>query len=492
MPGLWLPLASSTGTTSGTATVSTFELTDADGNPVLAAPGSGGASTNSAVYHPGTDRTYLAYLGEGRDCYILAYQHATGTMIGPEFVGIYPLPDDDNHGNPTVAVDHDGHIHIVWGSHGRGDVSLAAEHRHSRSDNPHDITAWTTTAIGEGTYAHLAVAANGDLLLFDRIDNDHNSTFPAHEYGALRVSTNGTTFGSASAVIDTTGTPEALSDAYLIAATMEDDGLVHLSWTVARGATHDSTRTNLYHATYDHTTGTLAAMDGTDLGATIDWTEHASVLAATGTNVQQIKHLMVGDKVHIAYTVGTFTTVPEGTFETYVATWDGAAWSTVATGAESPWGYGIGGLAPYGDGLIGMFTSRTGTYSDITAWISPDGATWQQAGTFLEGSSGEGFGRVQPIYDGPWMAYAQEMPTDWAATSATSSDLLPLHIIKRAGLHDPDQFAAVDHDHDGTYSPVAHTHEGTEHREVAMVGSGASLEPVTNTDEDDWLYGVFT
>ena len=44
------------------------------------------------------------------------------------------------------------------------------------------------------------------------------------------------------------------------------------------------------------------------------------------------------------------------------------------------------------------------------------------------------------------------------------------------------------HDHDADYSPLGHTHTGGDRWEVVMTGSGASLEPVTNDAETDWLY----
>jgi hypothetical protein len=50
--------------------------------------------------------------------------------------------------------------------------------------------------------------------------------------------------------------------------------------------------------------------------------------------------------------------------------------------------------------------------------------------------------------------------------------------------------ASGTHDHDADYAPIGHTHSGGSggRWEVLMTGSGASLEPVTNDDETDWLY----
>jgi hypothetical protein len=44
------------------------------------------------------------------------------------------------------------------------------------------------------------------------------------------------------------------------------------------------------------------------------------------------------------------------------------------------------------------------------------------------------------------------------------------------------------HDHDSDYAAIGHTHAAGARWEVLMTGSGASLEPVTNDAETDWLY----
>jgi hypothetical protein len=48
--------------------------------------------------------------------------------------------------------------------------------------------------------------------------------------------------------------------------------------------------------------------------------------------------------------------------------------------------------------------------------------------------------------------------------------------------------ASGDHNHDSDYADIAHTHAGAGRWEVLMTGSGATLEPVTNDAETDWLY----
>ena len=477
----WAPGEGSGGTA---ATMPAGVLVETSGSQLAAAPDSVYVNNYCAAYDADTDRTYLAFLGEGRDCYATYFAHATGTLAAPVFVGTNPLSDPaDNHGGPTLAIDQDGHVHIVWGGHGRATVALAANHQHSRSDNPHDISAWTTQDIGEGTYPHLHVASNGDLLIFDRADDNHGSTFPAHEFVGVRRSTDGglTWDSPGSAVIDTTGSPEAFSDAYLFASSMRDDGTIDLFWTVARGAAHDGTRSNVYHAIFDPATNTLSSADGTALGATVDWTDHTACLAATATNVQAIRAVVFdGDRIHAAYTTGTIVSGEEANMEIHVTTWGGTAWSSVDTGARAEWFYQELMLGRHGDKVIGVFGTRTtADRHDLTIWVSPDGATWHDSGVRIAGSTGEGFSAIGPVNGGPWFALAQEMADDWARTNATTDDLLPIHVIGQPTFDTTTTVTSG-----GTVDAATIRDAGR--WEVVVTGSPAVA--VTTADGSDWLY----
>jgi hypothetical protein len=374
----------------------------------------------AATYHASTERTYIAYLGLQRDLYITYYDHVAASFVTPVEIFNYPLSDSDNHGAPALAVDHDGRIHIVWGSHN-------SNHRHSRSDNPDDISAWTTTSISTtGTYPNLDVdPATGDLYLIDRAGSSgHTSPFPSHAYGSIRKSTDGTTWSAATSLVDTTGTPESASDFYIRGAMFGDDGLLHFAWQVARGSSHDDTRINIYHAKYDPSDGNLYSADGTNLGTEITWAEHPDCLAVERQPIGVNTLTVSGNMVAIPYTAGT-----AGLF---VAVWDGSTWNDTDLSLTAP---STKEAFPAAWKVTGGWRMAlpilNGSLGDIVLYGALNaGTNWFEAGTLLSGASGEGFAKVGPVKGGgPVVALTQEEATSFAATSATVSDLVPLHAI---------------------------------------------------------------
>lgn len=384
-----------------------------------AAPSQPYVNGPQAVYDPATHRTYLAYLGLERDMYVTYVDHLTGVVATPVEVGAYPLPDNDNHGAPTLAIDHDGFIHVVWGGHGTA-------HQHSKSGAAHDISAWTTQALSAGTYPHLVVAPNGDLLIFDRPGTGYAATYPSNAYLAVRRSTNGGTSWSDAAIVDANGTPETDTAVYCWGAELVDD-LVHLTWTLLRGG-GGGTREDLYHATYNPADGTLAALDGTDLGTLIDWTDHATVLAVDYSPVIVARPTVVSaDEIYVVWQTDDGGAV----WTLKVSRWGGSAWSTVdAPIASTDTPYGV--VKKWGDTLLLLAGERrAGSYNDLTVYVSHDlGTTWEPAGAIAEGDTGEGYQRVNLIGGGgPWWAITQQAPTGFADTSATSSDLTPVTAV---------------------------------------------------------------
>lgn len=439
----------------------------------------------AATYDPASNRTYFAYLGLERDLYVTYYDHQAATYATPVEVGAYPISDGDNHGAPSLVVDLDGYIHVVWGSHN-------TTHRHSRSDNPFDISAWTTNTItGEGTYPHLTVdPASGDLYLLDRAGaSGHSSPFPSHAYGSLRKSTDGTSWSAAVSIVDTTGAPETSTDFYLRGATFGDDGMLHFAWQVARGTTHDDVRTNIYHAYLDPSDDSLYAADGSSLGSSIDWTDHSDCLAVTRDPIG-VNTLTVADGlIAIPYTAETD--------DLFVAVWDGSSWTDTDLGLTAPSteeAFPAAWKVPGGWRLA--LPILNGSFGDVDLYGATNAGTdWVKIGTLLFGASGEGYAKVASVGGGgPIVALTQEEQTSFALTNATVSDLVPLVALSDSGFV---------HSHVGVYSPVGHTHDDRYYTEAevdALVGVGGAGEllmqdgvssppvPLETEDGTDWLY----
>lgn len=440
--GKWHPLPNGSASVASTAGLSAREL------DVGAAPWSSNTScTPIGEYDPVSDRTFLAYTGLERDLFVLYYDHSTDTMSTPVHVDVNPIPDMDVHNAPTLAIDHDGLIHVVWGSHN-------TPHRHAISDTARDISSWTVSDIHAGTYPKLVVLDDGDILLFDRVGAGHGSTFPSHEYASVRRYSGGA-WGTATSIIDTTGTPESFSDAYLWFVSYAA-GIIHLTWTVARGTKHNDQKPAMYHATYDPADGTLATIDGTDLGSVITWAEHPSCLVynAGGDLLDAATHLVRDDGSVIL----AFRQHVASAFTVITSTWDGTSWTNTDTGIRQAHQNDGAVVLPYFDGLIGLFSQRESgaAFGDVGVWMSGDGVSWTSAGVIIEGATGEGFGLLGPIAgNGPWLVVGEEWPTSYPWTDATESDLLPLYAVAAPLARHTHKYAPTGHTHDAADLPVA-------------------------------------
>lgn len=376
-----------------------LEATDA------AAPQTVYFNGEQAVYDSG--RTYIAYLGLERDLYVTYYDHAAETFASHVEVGAYPIADNDNHGAPTICLDGDGHIHVVWGSHN-------TTHRHSVSDSPGDISAWSTSTItGAGTYP-IVRPFDGDLYLVDRPGSGHSATFPSHEYESLRVWTG--SWSAAAELIDTTGSPESDSDVYLSEAKFHTDDRLHMVWTVARGSSHDGTRINVYHAAYDPSDGNMYAADDTNLGAVVTWAEHVDCLVWEGRPVSRAKLVFGHSLIVIPHNTSNISSAMVSVY--------GSGWTTYDTH---------------------IYTNSVPTlYPTVSAWrmVIKDGGgsmvvyespgttptDWQLVGLIEAGDFGTGWSIGSVLDADEAVALAIQNP-EVVPTSATGPDLRPLMLV---------------------------------------------------------------
>ncbi|WP_045033608.1 BNR-4 repeat-containing protein [Draconibacterium sediminis] len=127
--------------------------------------------------------TYIAYQGEKEDPYVAAYDHKKEMWIGPYKAGTSLLGKTsgkkiDNHGKPTLVVDGEGYIHVVFGGHGGskefGENSLGnyncGKQIHVKTKKPMDISSWeeVDNLTPFATYSQFLKMDNGDIYLFYR------------------------------------------------------------------------------------------------------------------------------------------------------------------------------------------------------------------------------------------------------------------------------------------------------------------------------------
>jgi len=121
-----------------------------------------------AIYAPSEEKVYITYQGTGFDPYIFYYDEANDTISEAVKIGENPTADvryGDGHGSPTLWLDPDGYIHVLYGGHG-------AAIKHKKSTNPYDISSWTSLPdfSSEGTYPYV-VADGSNIYVFYRHDN---------------------------------------------------------------------------------------------------------------------------------------------------------------------------------------------------------------------------------------------------------------------------------------------------------------------------------
>ncbi len=115
------------------------------------------------VYDRLTDRTYIVYLNDGHRPFIKAYDHGnrkwSDAVRISSSTGSSSQPD---HLYPSLWVDAEGHLRVVYGAHG-------GRYSYSVSQKPHDISAWESRpSIGTRHCYPQPIASSGgrEVYLF--------------------------------------------------------------------------------------------------------------------------------------------------------------------------------------------------------------------------------------------------------------------------------------------------------------------------------------
>jgi hypothetical protein len=99
--------------------------------------------------------------GQGRPI-VAAYHVKAKKWSAPVRASEFGL-GGDTHGNPSIAIDSKGHLHVFFGCHGRA-------MKHVRSVKPYDITSWADAPCPtkRATYPQSMRMADGSIYLFFR------------------------------------------------------------------------------------------------------------------------------------------------------------------------------------------------------------------------------------------------------------------------------------------------------------------------------------
>jgi hypothetical protein len=150
---------------------------------------------------------------------VMSYQSGKKQWTGPVIASQFGLGRDD-HGNPSICIDGQGHLHVFYGCHG-------GPMRHARSAAPYDISRWEEQEppTPRATYPQTMRMADGSLLLFYRAGGHV-------EPWSLRISRDdGRSWSKSERVIEMRlDPPDRLAAAYCDFFPASDARTVHCFW----------------------------------------------------------------------------------------------------------------------------------------------------------------------------------------------------------------------------------------------------------------------
>jgi len=239
------------------------------------------ANSPSAWYDVDTDRTYVTFEGDleeidgdgDLDPHILYYDHVSGMWSNTSWVAYNPLNDwpppsysGDKHGPPSMWVDNDGYIHVLFGAHASQVI------QHVVSDSPDDISSFSNatdpcTATWNPSYPHVH---------YDSVDNVTHLFYRGYTDGRYIVYQNSTDNGdtwSDPQTIVYMGVTEGISNRpYMGMTAFSDNEMLHISFhnhsmydPAISGAEHD-----FFYVQFNVTNGHVYNASGSDFGEMAD------------------------------------------------------------------------------------------------------------------------------------------------------------------------------------------------------------------------------
>lgn len=216
-----------------------------------------GWSFPCACYDAASTTTWVAWEswdGAARVIRVAGYNHTTGYWTPITAAGVTPLVDDA-HGPPATSLDHEGRLHIFFGSHGTD--QLHSSTRWPADGPPGEGSMWAVRAplAGEYSYPHPCLVGS-TLYLFLRETITASTKMPLVLFKTTALADGVATWGSKETIVDFG------ADSRFYPGTAWVDGTdIHIVAT--RTAFSDPTvATDVYHFIYDTVTGDVRNTDG--------------------------------------------------------------------------------------------------------------------------------------------------------------------------------------------------------------------------------------
>lgn len=324
------------------------------------------------------DYTYYAYQASSSYCdpFVGKYQHTIG-IVTPGVKVANGVLVNDGHGAPCIIRDMQGYIHVFFGAH-------YSALKHSKSNNPDDISSWT------------AQDDIGDQITYPWVLQVGLTFYLFYRYGewmeCYRTSTdNMATFSSGRNLIDGEWSYSIYHGNYEYDAST---GRIYFVWLYRVGFT--ATFINGYCAYMRVSDQHLFSMSDFDLGTTIDFSEAEAYCkfldyvspVVPGVNGQQLAHMPFAN-IHLDPTAQTPYIIFCVDGYKFIK-WTEATWSKPVTI------YTLPSTTPYWFQYEDFIISSSGRISDylcdsngdISQFISTDGGlSWSFSEKYCRSSS---------------------------------------------------------------------------------------------------------
>lgn len=360
-----------------------------------------------AVYDPVSSMTFVAMF-QGNRQKLVAYSHADDVAEGPVDLGLAETGQDgkpwDFHNAPSVCLDGDGYIHVVWAEHNRALWWSKSNSPHTARDG---FTTRELTELADGTYTVMCYdPVSARLWITYRTGLQHDASFPAHAWGNVAYLPDGddewTQLGG---VIDVSGSSSGVQADYYSPGISAIGGKIWFTFQVSLGTTHDDCRQHVFAAYYDPAQSKFFSAAAGDKGASLVWSELTQagtslwVRDAPGTpngigsdfnRTDNVQHHDIGDDVPlVTWIEKTDPDMVENDSKILCARWSGSAWvvSEMLDTLYTTWGLPRTLYRRDASTLVALVTKHRSLSGTDVAWFEvrhlesyDDAATWVDKG----------------------------------------------------------------------------------------------------------------
>jgi hypothetical protein len=312
------------------------------------------------------------------------YDHATGTVPRP--IRLLQKRTEDAHDNPTLSIDHAGHLYVFSAAHGTSRPSYV-----HRSQRPYDITAWDLVDTTNFSYPQAWYLPQSRRFLFL-----HTIYVKGERTLNWKTTGDGRNWSQ----------PQLLAHlemgSYQVSAREGDTDRVVTAFDLhpshGRAGRGLNYRTNLYFAQTRDGGATWTTVDGRRLTLPLREADNPALVRDyrkddLSVYLKDIAFTAEGHPVLLYLTSRGYEPGPKsGPFQWHTARWTGQRWE-FRPFTTSDHNYDHGSLYIERDGTWRVIAPTApgpqpyGTGGDMVAWVSRDqGASWTIAHTLTRNS----------------------------------------------------------------------------------------------------------